>query len=51
MNKQVQVLMDLLEAEGYRLTTARQVIAETIVEEYRKIFTTILLQNLIKILK
>ena len=31
MKKQVQVLTDLLEAEGYRLTPARQVIAETMV--------------------
>ena len=31
MKKQVQVLMDLLETEGYRLTAARQVIAETMV--------------------
>ena len=31
MKKQVQVLTDLLEAEGYRLTAARQVIAETMV--------------------
>ncbi len=31
MRKQVEILTELLEAEGYRVTSARQVIAETMV--------------------
>lgn len=32
VNEQVKILTELLEMEGYRLTTARQIIAETIVD-------------------
>lgn len=35
MQEKVKVFTDLLEAEGYRLTTARQVIAETMVNSRR----------------